>query len=649
MDQVEEEKENGPDRVAVEEDATEAELEKLVFGNDAGFRAGIKSHVRETSQHPYGSDDDDDEDGLEGADGGKGEEGGEALGGLDDSELFFLDAGPAGNQGAIVVHEGGGYREGDLDEDDTEMPAWEDSDDDRMMVSLANNARLRKLRNFEGEDLVNGREYTRRLRRQFVRLNPVPEWVQYARRQESRKKKRRKSLESNESGSSVDEASSGEEMDVDDDDEEEELSAKPLAKLLQNPDALIRTTNRGIGSSSKRIKFRPEVIDIQRTRDVGGLQPSAITSLSFHPTHPMLLTAGPASTLYLHRLSPSDSTNPNPLLTSLHVRRTPITSAFFHPHGSRIFFSGRKSHFHIWDLADGAVEKISRIQGHSEQQRDMERFKLSPCGRWIGLVGSRRKANVGLINILDAQTTQWIAEARVESRGGIADFAWWRDGEGLTAAGKGGEVIEYSLGLRRVLARWFDEGAVGTTVLCLGGRIKPTNTTTAAAAALGPDRYVAVGSTTGIVNVYDRLPWTTTTTAETSIPSRPKPLRTLESLTTPISHLVFSPVEVDAQGHGQSRRQSQGVILALSSRWKRNALRLVHLPSGTVYRNWPTSTTNLGRITAVGFGWGGAGGAGEEGGGGGGEKREKSSAAGLLLYLALGNEQGRCGLWEIRG
>ena len=43
------------------------------------------------------------------------------------------------------------------------------------------------------------------------------------------------------------------------------------------------------------------------------------------------------------------------------------------------------------------------------QQSPMERFKLSPCGRYVGLVGSSRKGG-GLINILDSGTAQWIAQ-----------------------------------------------------------------------------------------------------------------------------------------------------------------------------------------------------------------------------------------------
>lgn len=247
----------------------------------------------------------------------------------------------------------------------------------------------------------------------------------------------------------------------------------------------------------------------------------------------------------------------------------------------------------------------------------MEKFKLSPCGRWMGIVGSARKGG-GSINILDAQTLQWIAQARIESKGGVADFAWWSDGEGMCIAGKNGEVSEWSVQERRILTRWTDEGAVGTTVIALGGKSEKHE--------LGGDRWVSVGSSSGIVNIYDRRAWT----EKNGIPSTPRPTRVLDQLTTATSNLVFSP---------------DGQLLALSSRWKRDALRLgnatpqqrlipmnlkmlthvntVHLPSCTVYRNWPTSSTPLGRITSLVF----------------------SPASDML---AVANEQGKIRLWEIR-
>lgn len=274
------------------------------------------------------------------------------------------------------------------------------------------------------------------------------------------------------------------------------------------------------------------------------------------------------------------------------------TSLFLPPHGNKIFFSGRRRYFHVWDLESGRIEKISRIQGHKDEQRSMERFKLSPCGRWMGLVGSSRKGG-GFINVLDVNTSQWIAEVRVEGMGGVADFAWWSDGDGMVVLGKGGEAVEWDGREKRVVARWIDEGAVGTTVVALGGRGNGPKD-------LGGSRWLAVGSSSGIVNVYDRRKWTSKN--DGGVPERPKPARAFDQLTTPTSHLEFSP---------------DGQVLCMASRWKRDALRLVHLPSCTVYRNWPTAQTPFGRITSVGW----------------------SPDGGML---AVGNEQGKCRVWGFR-
>ena len=185
----------------------------------------------------------------------------------------------------------------------------------------------------------------------------------------------------------------------------------------------------------------------------------------------------------------------------------------------------------------------------------MERFKLSPCGRWIGLVGSQKKGG-GLVNVLDAHTNQWIAEVRVEGTGGVADFEWWGNGEGMTALGKAGEAIEWDGRQKQVVGSWMDEGAVGTTVVAMGGR-------GVGAKDLGGDRWMAVGSSSGIVNIYDRKTW-----KGGSIPARPKPTRAFDQLTTPTSHLSFSP---------------DGQLMVMASRWKRDALRLGMLIFGRTY------------------------------------------------------------------
>lgn len=564
-----------------EKDEAEKKLEKLLFGDDEGFHGALKSQKEHSLMvHSNGSD-------YEGSDAEDDESRGEdqALDDVADADLFFLDsgAGPVSTDLAESLEPPSEAAE----DDGTEITAvWHDSDDDLLTVSLASQQRLRKLRVAESEDVVSGKEYVKRLRRHFQQLHPTPEWA----------------IPEQQKGRGDTGSERADDMDTDD---EEQTSAQPLGKLLQGAADLTKLED--TRSGGKR-RLRQEVIDIQRLKDVGRDQPSSVDSLSFHPHYPLLLSSGPAATLFLHHIAPS-APAPNPLLTSFHIRRTPIyTSAFAPPSGNKIFASGRRRYFHIWDLDTGKVDKVNGTADRKEEQKSMERFKLSPCGRYVGLIGTSRKGG-GLINVLDSGTAQWIAQVRVDGQGGVADFAWWGDGEGMTVVSKNGEVSEWDGRLNQVVARWMDAGAVGTTVLALGGRSGRTQ--------LGGDRWVAIGSSSGVVNVYDRREWAIAYAAQASsadsdfsaIPRNPEPVRALDQLTTPISHVVFAP---------------DGQFFVMASRWKRDALRIVHLPSCTVYRNWPTSNTPLGRISSV-------------------------AISPNSEQLAVGNEQGRIRLWEIRG
>ena len=446
-------------------------------------------------------------------------------------------------------------------------------------------------------------------------LNPVPDWALEATQRPSKKRRVMRDEDDEDE----------EDMDVDMDEDEDEIEAEPLGKLLRDAGGLVRRTE---ATAGRKRKLRPETLDIQRTKDIDGTQPvsfadtaepkekltamqSAITSLSFHPNLSLLLSSGPSSTLYLHHIQPSPPAPiANPLLTSLHIKGTPLSTTAFHPQDARVFLSARRRYFHVWNLETGRVEKITRIYGHQHEQRSMENFRLSPDGTYMALVGSARKGG-GVINILDAHTLQWSSQVRVESRGGIADFSWWSDSRGVTVAGKNGEITEWDVVEQRVTARWTDEGAVGTTTIALGGNNGFPGS------SIGTDRWVAVGSSSGVVNIYDRRAWLASPAISTTngageqqqpVPKQPKPTRALDQLTTPTSHLVFSP---------------DGQMMVMASRWKKDALRIIHLPSCTVYKNWPTSSTPLGRITGVAFAPGSD-------------------------TLAVANEAGKIRMWEIR-
>lgn len=252
-DQAREASDGSVDMIMDEEDGPapkddeEEELERLIFGDSAGFKAGIKSFALDPSTDLRGEQQDEEADDTE------------ALEDIADQDLFFFDAGPTpATAGSWTVSTA-------VDEAEEDKAAWEDSDDDRLVVSLASVPRLRKLRETEADDVVNGREYVRRLRKQYQRLYPTPEWALHA--AGKAKRKRTRIVADGESGEE-----SASDMDVDDDD----LSTQPLARLLKDADIMSRNAR----GSIKRRKLQSGTVDIQRLDDVSKKGPVS------RPLHP---------------------------------------------------------------------------------------------------------------------------------------------------------------------------------------------------------------------------------------------------------------------------------------------------------------------------------------------------------------------------
>jgi len=137
-------------------------------------------------------------------------------------------------------------------------PAWTDPDDASLEISLASSARLRKLRDAPEEDAVKGPEYERRLRRQFAKMNPTPEWATAARR------KRRRT-----------------EVDADDAHADADVNAPTLDDL----DSLV-TSSGGILGRKRRTRLDPGVLAIERLRDANQAAQAEgeVTAAQFHPS-----------------------------------------------------------------------------------------------------------------------------------------------------------------------------------------------------------------------------------------------------------------------------------------------------------------------------------------------------------------------------
>jgi len=143
-------------------------------------------------------------------------------------------------------------------------PAWVDPDDVDVQISLASNKRLRKLRDTAAEDEIGGRDYERRLRRQFEKLNPTPQWASDARKKRSTAKRRR----------SVSRSSSVSEEDLD---------------LLTSTGGILE------GDRRRSKTLSPKTINIERLRDanLSARAEGELKAVQFHPSPqvPILLTA----------------------------------------------------------------------------------------------------------------------------------------------------------------------------------------------------------------------------------------------------------------------------------------------------------------------------------------------------------------------
>lgn len=564
-------------------DEEELYLEKLVFGDAEGFANNLKNvdnfydddddfeeedgnQFRFSDSEPdefldtlankqeYGFDefdkDSEDEDGEED----------NQLEQLNDDQLFFNDS--EAESDAMDLDEPADGSDAEA-EDSEDEDVWEDSDDEKLVVDVNSFDRLRKLRETEEERFLTGLEYVNRLKKQYRSTFKVPEWA--TREYED-------DIEDKTMNNSDDETTSNGQANLLFDKvgpHEQRATVTSSSNPLINFLAQNQTYN--ITNETTRL-LNPERINIDRLVDanITKRSRSSIQSLSFHPTQPLLLTGGFDRTLRVYHIDGKT----NNLITSLHMRQSPVQTCLFlkDPETglTTILSGGRRKYMFKWSIDMGVIEKITRMYGNENKQRSYEHFKASRDGKLVALAG-----NSGWVNILSVETAQWIQGFKIE--GTLVDFEFVNH-DRLLVVNQAGEVWEFSLQTFSIINRWTDVTGIGITRI----RASPNG------------RFLAIGSNTGFVNVYDRM-------------KDNRLLKSISNLTTTISSLEFSH---DSQ------------VLCIASRAARDALKLVHLPSCNVFKNWPTNATPLGKVTAVAF----------------------SPSGG---FLATGNEQGRVRLWRL--
>ncbi|ORZ13860.1 WD40-repeat-containing domain protein [Lobosporangium transversale] len=414
-------------------------------------------------------------------------------------------------------------------------PAWVDPDDKTLTISLKSVNRLKKLRKEEAEDIVNGVDYEQRLRKQFEKVYPVPSWA-------------------------LPEGSRKRHSDYSDEEQEQEQEHSLLS------------SSKGFLEKSDKLRIlSPESISVTRVKNANQMaySKSVIQSVEFHPSGQMLLTAGFDRTLRLFQIDGKL----NQMMQSIFYKDMPIYKAAFSATGSEIVASGRRKYFYVLDIEAGKVEKSDGIYGR--QEKSLEKFSLSPCGEWFAFLGRD-----GYIVLVSSKTRQWVKNLKMN--GNVRAVAWSSDSAFLYSVGGDAEIYQWEVSTGKCLHRFMDEGGFRPTCLA----VSPN------------DQFFAVGSKSGIVNIYDRTCLTT---------RNPKALRAIGNLTTAIHTMRFNH---DSQ------------ILAISSKGRKDQLRLIHIPSLKVFPNWPTKGTPLSYVSSLTF----------------------SPRSG---YLAIGNDKGKVLLYRL--
>ncbi|KEP67205.1 UNVERIFIED_CONTAM: WD-40 repeat protein [Hammondia hammondi] len=476
---------------------------------------------------------------------------------------------------------------------------WVDPDDARVSVNIRANRKLRKLRESEHEETLGGDVLQKRLEtlhRRLVQSRASTSWVEKA-RQRKREAEAARDAQKRETGDS----------DVSDDPSSlhvtqtgQSIAGIQSASSVLSSKGLLRRLARerktGALVEATRERIPQKKIVIRRLANANEAEPSAsvISALEFHPRTSLLMTAGRDQALRLFSVDGKE----NPKVESVFLQDFPVLAAHFTRHnsgGQVLAISNANRSLAEYDLETGHVNKIPGIAGRRQER----------CYHFLEMGGGRAAEDAS--SFLVTQKTFALASANSQDvllcdvrskrllnvfsmNANVAALAFHPTKEAIFTADREAFIYEWDLRSGNCVSKFQDAS-------CLRLSAMAASPAACLSSAYEASSFLATGSRTGYVDFFSLSDSAST-----------KPVKELGNLTTEISTLAFHP---------------SNQLLCAASRWKKDALRLIHLPSLTVYQNWPTERTPLRYVTAADF----------------------SCDNG---FLAVGNDRGNALLYQIR-
>jgi U3 small nucleolar RNA-associated protein 18 len=353
----------------------------------------------------------------------------------------------------------------------------------------------------------------------------------------------------------------------DSDEENAKAGGGSVDDLLRSSESLVlkRKSNAGGLMSGK--------VDIMRLVDANITAPSndSISTVKFSKSGNLLMTASLDKHMNIFNI---DGTR-NEKLLSVKLQDVSIMSAAFRGE-ERVFLSGRKPYYYSYDISSGVISKIAGLKA---QLKSHEKMTVSADGSMIAFGGAG-----GNIHIVSGSHNTWMYDVKMNSAVKSTTFL---NENTLVSSGYDADVYIWDLRKTGKCLHRFSHDD-GTSCHALAGFYNHSNS----------NFNIAVGAESGVVSLYNG----------SSLSACPTKSKSIMNLTTSITSLAFHP---------------SGDIVAAASEEQKDALKLIHVASGTVFANWPGQRTPLHRISCLDFSPGGA-------------------------YLAVGNKKGKALLYRLK-
>ncbi len=385
--------------------------------------------------------------------------------------------------------------------------AWVDEDDAKDEVNIVERRRTRKFRKQMGERNISTADYANRIRDFYVekvatKTGGTGDWARLP----------SESKNSDESGSESEQ------------DSEDDGLSENVKRLLQKSGKIMsKRTRRSAQAlvSKKNNVLAAGSLGIIRMQNVNAEAPnkSIANNVEFHPSGKLVLTAGLDRTLRIFQVDGRH----NAKIQGVKVKDLQISSAHFTGGGDSVVLSGEQRHLYKFDLNSGTISRLRGLSRDGKPPRGAKvandvrnQFVTTKDGSILAFLTDN-----GRVTLVADKTMQQIGHIHVPGQLTSAAFDPVNNNYFYTTT-RTGIVHFWDARKMECVDQHRDEGTVHCTSI-----------------SVSPHHY-AVGSDTGIVNVYEKKGLGNASRNEFGSIRTGAPKKAIDNLTTSVFQTAFN-------------------------------------------------------------------------------------------------------------